>query len=107
MTGIVPYSSQVPFNVATVNTLGGAQLATGGGHIAGPAAVKTAGSADNVATLYDGTSTSGTPLATFSLGSVGPAMMPNTNFATGLFIDVIGTTAGTVEIAYTGTTASP
>lgn len=86
----------------TVPAIGGTQLATGGGHVQAFVVVTTAGSADAVATLYDGTSTSGIPLATFSLAAVGPAMMPNSSFATGLFVNVVGTTAGSFNVTFAG-----
>lgn len=103
---IFPVTSSTAVNVAICNATGTAQLANGGGHIAAPPLVQSAGSADAICTLYDGTSTSGTPLATFSLASGGPAMMPNSGFSTGLFVSVTGTTAGTLQITYTGNAAS-
>ena len=105
MSTIVPYTSSCPFNLAMIDELGGLALATGGGHVAAPPCVTTAGSADCVATLYDGASASGTPLATFSLAETGAAMMPNSGFTTGLFISASGTTAGVLEISYTGAAA--
>ncbi|MGH7058237.1 MAG: hypothetical protein ACREFJ_04950 [Acetobacteraceae bacterium] len=102
---IQPVTPQIPVNVATIATIGSAQLANGGGHIAGAVVVKVAGSTDCVATLYDGTSTSGIPLAQFGCSSVGPASMCSSSFATGLFVNVIGTTAATFDVPYTGTAA--
>lgn len=102
MSFINPITSQSPYNTATLTTTGGLQLATGGGYIAAPLTVQAAGSADAVLTLYDGTSSSGIPLATFSLAAGGPLVMPNTCFGTGLFANVTGTTAGQVLIAFTG-----
>lgn len=100
-TQITTATAQTPFNTASVNV--SALLATGGGCLAAPPAVRVAGSADSIAALYDGTSSSGTLLATFSLAAVGQAPMPNYSFVTGLYATVSGSTPGTFAVQYSGT----
>jgi hypothetical protein len=81
--------------------LGGYQARTGGGSTSGPVVVKTAGSADAVATLYDGASTSGRVLAVVPPSRAGAMGMPNSGFSAGLYIDVAGTSAASFEVAFT------
>jgi hypothetical protein len=80
--------------------LGGYQARTGGGSTSGPVVVKTAGSADAVATLYDGTSTSGRVLAVIPLSAAAVMGLPNSGFSAGLYIDVAGTSAASFEVAF-------
>jgi hypothetical protein len=80
--------------------LGGFQARVGGGSTSGPVVVKTAGSADAVLTIYDGTDTSGRVLAVIPLSVAGVMGMPNSGFSTGLYIDVAGTSAASFEVAF-------
>ncbi len=83
----VPVGTAITSNAST-------QVKTGGGILMG-LSVNTAGSAWT-ATIYDGTSTSGTLLYTVDLNTVGPITFPPTRFVNGLFIVTAGTTAGSV-----------
>lgn len=105
MSLIQPATSQIAFNKATIDALGGLQLASGGGCLSGPGTVAAAGSSDCAATLYDGTDTTGKVIATFSLGDVGSVMLPNFAFAKGLFVNVTGTTPGTLQLIFNGNAA--
>lgn len=78
-----------------ITTNASTQVKTGPGILMG-LSVNTAGSSWT-ATIYDGTSTSGTLLYTVDLNTVGPIIFPNTIFNTGLFIVTAGTTAGSVK----------
>ena len=103
MNGIEPIT---PFNSATVNAIGGLQLATGGGCFVGPAVIKAAGSADCTARLYDGTDASGRQVGEFSLGNTGPVMGASICFAEGLFIEMTGTDPGTLQLIFSGNAAA-
>lgn len=89
-------------NVATLDRVATWQLATGGGYIAAPLVVVTAGSADAVISLYDGTNASGKPLAVHTGSNVGHLPLPNVAYAKGLFAQISGTKAPRLLIAYTG-----
>lgn len=89
-------------NVATLDMLSSWQLVKGGGYIAGPMIVKVAGSSDAVISLYDGTSTSGSLIAVRNIGKTGPIGISNAAFAKGLFVQMTGTTAATVQVFFTG-----
>ena len=78
-----------------ITTNASTQVKKGPGILMG-LSVNTAGSAWE-ATIYDGTSASGTLLYTVSLDTVGPITFPMTIFNTGLFILTSGTTAGSVS----------
>lgn len=84
----VPVGTAITTNAST-------QVKTNAGVLMGLSVI-TAGSAWT-ATIYDGTSTSGTELYTVSLDTVGPIVFPPTRFTTGLFIVTAGTTAGSVK----------
>lgn len=94
-----PANPQVATATAVISATGGVQVRTGGG-VLGPVLVSEAGSADAVAAFYDGTSTSGQLIATASLGIAGPVAVPNYAFAAGLFINVTGTSAGTLRVSF-------
>lgn len=94
---------QYPLNIplgatlsAAITTNTGTQIKTGPGVLTG-LSVNTAGSAWT-ATIYDGTSTSGTKLYTIDLNAVGPIAIPPTRFVTGLFVQTAGTTAGSAQV---------
>src|ERR1700679_3698135 len=93
-------NAQAPFPPYEINTLGSFQLKTGGGCLTGSVNVKTAGSADAVIELFDGTSAEGQLIATIGFGSAGPWRIPNQTFATGLFVVASGTTAGAAQITF-------
>ncbi|HQT68624.1 MAG TPA: hypothetical protein PLC74_13585 [Acetobacteraceae bacterium] len=82
---------------APITTSTGTQVKTGGGVLTG-ISVLVAGSAWT-ATFYDGTSTSGTELASIACDTVGPVSFPPMRFVTGLFVETAGTTAGSVKVA--------
>lgn len=89
-------------NFALVSQLGGAQLAVSGGYIAGAPTVGPVGSADCTAELYDGSGTNGRLIASFTLGTAGPVCGAGAGFVNGLYINVTGTTPGTLSLSYTG-----
>lgn len=93
-------TAQNPFPPYEITTLGSFQLKTAGGCLTGPVNVKTAGSADAVIQLFDGTSASGQLIATVGFGSAGPWRIPNQSFVNGLFVVASGTTAGTAQITF-------
>lgn len=91
-----PLSYQVAAHIGSAITANAnTQVKTGAGILYG-LSVNTAGSAW-VATIYDGTSASGTLLYTVDLNAVGPIVTPPTIFNIGLFIVTSGTTAGSVK----------
>ncbi|MEJ0017533.1 MAG: hypothetical protein WDN25_13400 [Acetobacteraceae bacterium] len=79
------------------NTAGDAAK-TGAGVLAG-LTINTAG-ATSTATLYDGTSTAGTKLATINTTAVGSINFNNIAFATGLFVVLAGGTPADVTVVY-------
>lgn len=81
-----------------ITTNAGTQVKTGPGVLMG-LSVLNAGSAW-VATFYDGTSASGTELATVTFSGTGPIMFPQLRFVTGLFVQTSGTTAGSFKVAH-------
>lgn len=91
-------------NVATIDALGGMLLCSGGGNIASPPVVTVAGSSDCVLTLFNGTSNSATPIASFPVTVVGQITMPTSSF-TALYAELSGTTAPTVQVEFTGNAA--
>lgn len=94
------YPLNIPLGAAlstAITTDTNTQVKTGGGVLMGMS-VLVAGSAWT-ATIYDGTSASGTELYTVALDTVGPIVFPPTRFVTGLFVVTAGTTAGSVKVA--------
>jgi len=85
-----------PGTPITTNT--GTQVKAGGGVFFG-FSVLTAGSAWT-ASVYDGTSTSGTLIAVVSLDATGPVTYPPIRFVDGLFVETAGTTAGSAVVAH-------
>lgn len=96
------YPAQVmpshPHLSSAITTNTGTQVKTTGGTLMG-VIVNTAGTSWT-ATLYDGTSSSGTLLGTVSLNAVGPISFPGLGFKTGLFVQPAGTTPGSFTVAY-------
>lgn len=102
MAKVEAFSTGAGHNIATLDRVATWQLSTGGGYIAAPVVVVTAGSADSMIALYDGTNTSGKPLVVHSGNKTGPLPMANAAYSKGLFAQVSGTTAPRLQIAYTG-----
>ena len=94
------YPLNIPLGAAlstAITTNTNTQIKTGPGVLTGLSVI-TAGTAWT-ATIYDGTSASGTELAVVDLNTVGPITFPVLRFTTGLFIVTAGTTAGSVKVA--------
>jgi hypothetical protein len=81
-----------------ITTSTGTQVKTGGGVFLGFSVL--AGSSGWVATVYDGTSTSGKMIAVTSLSDAGPVEYTPIRFLNGLFIETVGTAPGSVVPAY-------
>jgi hypothetical protein len=94
------YPSNIPVGVvlsASITTDTGTQVKTGSGVLLGLSVITPQSGAS--ATIYDGTSTSGTELYTVALTVAGPIVFPTTRFLIGLFIQTAGGTAATIKVA--------
>lgn len=92
-------SSGSYYNLAAVTA--GAQIKTGVGTLLG-INVNVAGTGGaNVITLYDGTSTSGTPLGVWPTTPISVIKINPINFTVGLFVVLTGTTlSGNITVVY-------